>query len=48
VALCAEPDTLSRAQVFHYLNSHSVADAYTDALIENLCQAAILLVEQDQ
>jgi hypothetical protein len=48
VALCAEPDVLSRAQLLHYLESHAVPAAQKDALIEELAQAAILLVEHEQ
>ena len=48
VSLCADPDVLSRAQILHYLELHNVAAAQKDALIEELAQAAILLVEHDQ
>ena len=48
VALCANPDVLSRAQLLHYLELRDVAAAQKDALIEELAQAAILLVEHDQ
>ncbi len=48
VDLCADPDVLSRAQLLHYLEHHDVAAAQKDALIEELSQAAILLVEHDQ
>ena len=48
IDLCADPNILSRAQLLHYLEHHAVAAAQKDTLIEELCQAAILLVEHDQ
>lgn len=48
VDLCGDPDVLSRVQLLHYLEHHAVPAAEKDALIEELCQAAILLAEHDQ
>ncbi len=46
IDLCADPDLLSRAQLLHYLEHHGVPAAQKDALIDELSEAAILLVEQ--
>ncbi|HSH82520.1 MAG TPA: hypothetical protein VLA19_28655 [Herpetosiphonaceae bacterium] len=48
VDLCADPNVLSRAQILHYLEHHGVPAPHKDALIEELCQSAILLIEHDQ
>jgi hypothetical protein len=48
IDLCGDSDVLSRAQLLHYLEHHEVSAAQKDALIEELCQSAILLVEHDQ
>ena len=45
IDLCADPDLLSRAQLLHYLEHHGVPAARKDTLIDELCQAAILLAE---
>jgi hypothetical protein len=47
IDLCTEPDVLSRAQLLHYMEHHSVPAALKDALIDDLTQTAILLPEQE-
>ncbi|WP_129630827.1 hypothetical protein [Candidatus Oscillochloris fontis] len=48
VDICAESDLLSRAQLLHYLEHHGVAAGLKESLIDDLCQAAILLEEHNQ
>lgn len=48
IDLCAETDIISRARMLNYLEQHQVMPVEKDRVIDELCQAAVLLVEAEQ
>lgn len=46
--LCAEPDVISRARMFNYLEQHHIPPAEKTRVIDDLCQAAVLFIETEQ